>query len=247
MPGGTYFYDASSVTNDTISSWNWNFGDGTSSSVENPVHQYGSSQNYAVTLSVTSGFGCSNDTVVSVNILPGPTADFTANPLSANLFVDINFTDQSTANGSPLDQWLWSFADGDTSSLQNPVHAYDLEGQYNVELIVIDEAGCIDTAYLIIPIFHGPLVPSAFSPNGDGNNDLLMILGGNFESVDFKIYNNWGQLVFETTDPSSSGWDGNFKGEPQPIGVFVYVAVVTRYDGEGCNFIRRCFSNQIRR
>ncbi len=232
LPSGTYFYNASSVTNDTISSWNWNFGDSTSATIENPVHQYGSAQNYTVTLSVTSGFGCSNDTIVSVNILPGPTANFTANPLSANLFVDVNFTDLSTANGSPLDAWLWNFADGDTSSLQNPVHAYDLEGQYNVELIVIDEAGCIDTAYLIIPIFHGPLVPSAFSPNGDGNNDLLMILGGNFESVDFKIYNNWGQLVFETTDPLSSGWDGTFKGEPQPIGVFVYVAVVKRYDGE---------------
>ncbi|MBK6526786.1 MAG: hypothetical protein IPG07_15275 [Crocinitomicaceae bacterium] len=47
-----------------------------------------------------------------------------------------------------------------------------------------------------------------------------------------KQSNNRGQLAFETTDPQSSGWNGNFKGEPQPIGVFVYVAVVTRYDGE---------------
>lgn len=232
LPGGTFFFDASTVVNDTIATWNWNFGDASSSNLEDPIHQYSTAQGYTVTLTVTSGFGCTDDTVVNVNILPGPTADFTADPLIANLFVDINFTDQSVANGSPLNQWIWNFADGDTSSMQNPIHPYDNEGQYNVELIVIDEAGCRDTAYLMIPIFHGPLVPSAFSPNGDGNNDWLMILGGNFETVDFKIYNNWGQLVFETVDPSSQGWNGNFLDEPQPIGVFVYVAVVTTYDGE---------------
>lgn len=231
LPGGTYFYDASSVISDTISSWSWNFGDGETSTDENPVHQYSSAQQYTVTLTVASGFGCSNDTVVDVNILPGPTADFSANPSSANLFVDINFTDLSTANGSPISQWLWDFADGDTSAIQNPVHQYDNEGQYNVGLIVIDEAGCQDTAYVLIPIYHGPLVPSAFSPNGDQNNDWLMVLGGNFETLNFKVYNNWGQLVFETNDPLSPGWDGTFNDEPQPIGVFVYVAVVTTYDG----------------
>lgn len=58
-----------------------------------------------------------------------------------------------------------------------------------------------------------------------------MVLGGNFETLDFKIYNNWGQIVFQTQDPLSAGWDGTFKSEPQPIGVYVYVATVTTYDG----------------
>lgn len=232
LPGGTYYFDASTVVNDVIASWAWNFGDGGTSTDQNPVHQYGSAQGYTVVLSVTSGFGCSDDTTVNVNILPGPDAAFTVFPESANLFVDVDFTDESVANGSPLSQWLWNFADGDTSSAQNPVHAFNNEGEYNVQLIVIDEAGCSDTAIVMVPIYHGPLVPSAFSPNGDLNNDFLMVLGGNFESVNFKIYNNWGQVIFETNDPSSLGWDGTYKGEPQPIGVYVYVATVTTYDGE---------------
>ena len=231
LPGGTYFYDASTVVNSTITAWNWNFGDGNTSTVEDPIHQYAAATGYTVTLTATSSFGCTDDTTVNVTILPGPDAQFTANPGSANLFVDINFTDGSTANGSPLSSWFWNFGDGDTSNTQNSIHQYDNEGQYPVMLIVVDEAGCIDTAIVTIPIYHGPLVPTAFSPNGDSNNDWLMILGGNFETVDFKIYNNWGQVIFSTTDPSSLGWNGKYKDEDQPIGVYVYVAKVTTFDG----------------
>jgi len=231
LPGGTYFYDASSAADTTITAWFWSFGDGSTSSVEDPMHQYGSAATYTITLSVTSGFGCIDDTIVNVAILPGPDASFTVAPASGNLLVNIVFTDGSTANGSPLDSWLWSFGDGDTSSIQNPSHPYDNEGQYDVQLIVIDEAGCVDTAVVMVPIYHGPKVPNAFTPNGDPNNSLLMVLGGNFETLDFRVYNSWGQLIFSTNDPTSSGWDGTFKGQDQPIGVYVYVAIVTTYDG----------------
>jgi gliding motility-associated-like protein len=231
LPGGTYFYDASTVSSSSVNTWNWNFGDGSSDTSQNPVHLYSVAGPYTVVLTVTSGFGCSDDTTANVTILPGPDASFTASPSSANLFVDINFTDTSVPNGSPLSSWFWSFADGDTTSVQNPVHQYDVEGQFDVTLVVTDEAGCVDTAIVMVPIYHGPLVPSAFSPNGDGNNDFLMILGGNFETVDFKVYNNWGEVVYQTTDPLAVGWDGKHKDAPQPIGVFVYVAKVTTYDG----------------
>ena len=76
------------------------------------------------------------------------------------------------------------------------------------------------------------LVPSAFTPNGDGHNDLVMLLGGNFETVDFKIYNNWGEEIFATIETDSQGWDGTYKGKDQPMGVYVYTAVVTTFDGE---------------
>ena len=231
LPGGTYFFDTSTVSDSTITAWGWNFGDGSTSTQQDPIHQYSSAATYIITLTVTSGFGCSDDTIVNVAILPGPDASFTVVPASGNLLVDITFTDGSTANGSPLDSWNWSFGDGDTSSLQNPVHPYENEGQYDVQLIVIDEAGCVDTAVVMVPIFHGPLVPSAFTPNGDPNNSWLMVLGGNFESIDFRVYNSWGEEIFFTDDPSSLGWDGEYKGLPQPIGVYVYVAKVTTYDG----------------
>lgn len=95
-----------------------------------------------------------------------------------------------------------------------------------------DELGCKDTAIRIVPVYHGPLVPSAFSPNLDGNNDFLMILGGNFSAVEFTIFNNWGEVVYETTEVDAVGWDGTYKNEPQPLGVYVYVAKVVTFDGQ---------------
>jgi gliding motility-associated-like protein len=232
LNGGTYFYDSTQIGAGIITEWAWDFGDGSAiDTSQNPIHQYPSQGAYDITLTVSSEFGCTADTMITTLINLGPIAAFTANPPSANLFVNINFTDQSVPNGSPLTYWEWHFGDGDSSFTQNTIHQYDFEGEYNVELIVKDELGCIDTANNIVPIYHGPLVASAFSPNGDNNNDFLMILGGNYSDIDFKIYNNWGQLIFETKDPQSLGWDGTFKDEPQPLGVYVYVAKVVTYDG----------------
>jgi len=84
---------------------------------------------------------------------------------------------------------------------------------------VIDEAGCVDTACCYVPIFHGPLVPSAFTPKRHPNNSWLMVLGGNFESIDFRVYNSWGEEIFFTDDPSSLGWMVNIKVCLNPIGV----------------------------
>ena len=93
--------------------------------------------------------------------------------------------------------WHWDFDfNGDTSIIQNPTHAYDDAGAYNVELIVMDAAGCKDTVVKVVNVLYGPDVPTAFSPNGDNNNDYIMVLGGIFESIDFTIYNNWGEIVF---------------------------------------------------
>lgn len=232
LNGGTVFFDSSAVGNAEVVSWLWDFGDGSpGDTTQNPIHQYPSEGAYDITLSVTSEFGCSHDTTITVLINLGPIASFDANPESANLYVDVNFTDTSVPNGAPLATWDWNFGDGETADTQNTIHQFNFEGEYNVELIVTDELGCKDTAYKIVPIYHGPLVPTAFSPNGDSNNDLLMLLGGNFSEIDFTIYNNWGEIIFATTEVDSPGWDGTYKGEPQPLGVYVYVAKVKTYDG----------------
>lgn len=232
LNGGTNFYDSTQVGAGIITGWNWNFGDGTAiDTARNPVHHYQNEGEYDITLSVTSAFGCTADTTLTILINRGPVAAFTTNPSSAYLFVDIKFSDQTVTKGSPIVAWEWDFTDGEFAYTQNAIHQFGSQGQYNVSLIVKDEMGCIDTARRIVAVYHGPKIATAFSPNGDNNNDYLMILGGNFSEVDFKIYNNWGQLIFQTQDPSSIGWDGQFKDEPQPLGVYVYVAKVTTYDG----------------
>lgn len=227
------FYDSSYVTNDTIVAWLWNFGDGNTSTQQDPANVYSTAGTYSVNLAVTSGFGCTNDTTISITIYQGPTANFTA-PDYGHVGDLLYFQDSSIANPNPIISWTYDFSDGGFEYAANVQHVFDPEGEYAVSLIVVDDQGCSDTITKIVPVYHGPAIPSAFTPNGDGHNDFLMVLGGNFDPNDFnfKVYNNWGQVIFEATDPNVQGWDGTYKGIDQPIGVYVYTAVVHTYDGE---------------
>lgn len=229
----TIFIDSSSVVGDTIVSWSWDFGDGQGNSNEqNPTYAYAGTNVYSVNLSVSSGFGCSNDTTIMVQVFQGPTANFTIDPNPGHPGDDIFFVDGSTANGSPLVDWQYDFADGSGwTSGPDAVNIYDSSNAYDVIYVVTDEEGCTDTIVQQVVIFDGPLVPSAFTPNGDGSNEFLKVLGEDFSSMDFRVYNNWGELIYETQDPTASGWDGTYKGQEQPMGVYVWTAIVTTLDG----------------
>ena len=73
-------------------------------------------------------------------------------------------------------------------------------------------------------------MPNAFTPNGDGNNDWFSAYGTTIKQGVLRIYNQWGQLIYETTD-IKKGWDGKFKGVPQPVGVYAYVVFAEMYNG----------------
>ena len=77
----------------------------------------------------------------------------------------------------------------------------------------------------------GAHVPQAFSPNQDGNNDILFVYGGQIVDIQFQIYDRWGEMVFSTNDPFE-GWDGTFNGKSCSSGVYVYMARVTYFDGD---------------
>lgn len=230
LNGGTQYYDSSFVNGGTIATWNWNFGDGNSSTEENPLHYYNSASNYEVQLIVTSGEGCIDSITKTTTIYPGPNAAFSATPSSAYVYQNINFVDLSTSE-YPLVFWEWNFNDGNSSNDQNSIHNFNSGGNYEVLLTVQDTHGCIDTAQNEVNIYLPPNVPSAFSPNGDGSNDYLFVYGGPYTSLEFKVYNNWGEIIFETND-AATGWDGTYKGVEQPIGVYVWTVKATTDDGE---------------
>jgi gliding motility-associated-like protein len=99
-------------------------------------------------------------------------------------------------------------------------------------LVVEDNNGCIDTVRNQIIVFLPPFVPSGFTPNTDNTNSTLFVLGGPFKELQFDVYNNWGEIIFTSTD-QSIGWDGTYKSAPQPMGVFVYtVRAITLDDVE---------------
>jgi len=219
-----YFNDISFLSSGNIVSWNWDFNNGQgSSNITNPIFTFGSAGSYPVLLEVTSDSGCVDTVTNFVNVLTGPTAAFSINPTPGIALEDINFTDEST--GGPLTAWFWDFGDGIGGSNQNEIHQYDNGGIYDVILTVTDTAGCTDSTKNPLEIALLPVLPTAFTPNGDGENDTFIIRGGPFEAVDFKVYNNWGELVFATTDPNA-GWDGFHNGEEAPIGVYTWTFTV---------------------
>ncbi|WP_048139886.1 MULTISPECIES: PKD domain-containing protein [unclassified Methanosarcina] len=127
----------------TPTAWSWNFGDGTNSAVQNPVHKYSSAGTYTVTLTVTNAAGSNTLTKTSyisvgTEAAQTPVAEFLASPTSGNAPLDVTFTDSST--GTPT-AWNWNFGDGTTSTDQNPKHTYSTAGAYTVTLTATNAAG----------------------------------------------------------------------------------------------------------
>jgi len=86
--------------------------------------------------------------------------------------------------------------------------------------------GCLGTSQTykitVLPMTKDVFVPNVFSPNGDGKNDILYAYGNYIDKIEMRIFNQWGQEIAMITT-KSQGWDGRFKGTPQPVGVYVYV------------------------
>ncbi|MBL1280884.1 MAG: PKD domain-containing protein [Fluviicola sp.] len=222
--------DLSFISGGLINSWMYDFGGGASSTDQHPTYTFTGSGLQQVTLTVTSTLGCVDDTTINFSITPAPIADFTFTPDQAIVQEQVNFTDISVGNG--IYQWLWEFGDGQGNNVQNPVHSFNDGGTFDVMLIITDANGCIDTAVHSILIGLPPVLPTGFTPNGDGENDIFYIRGGPFETVSFNVYNKWGELIFSATeadfitDWSDLGWDGTFQGEPVPLGVYTWTFVV---------------------
>ena len=158
---------------------------------------------------------------------PNPTIGFTYSGTISNPNDTLTFT----ALTKDANSVSWNFGDGTGSSLTNPSHNYTSVGDFQIQLIATSQYGCSDTAYQYITTDADVVFPNAFTPNGDGQNDLFLVRGGPFKSINVRIYNNWGQLIFETND-QLDGWNGTFNGTEQPIGVFVWVVEVEMFNGK---------------
>ncbi|MCA0430400.1 MAG: PKD domain-containing protein [Bacteroidetes bacterium] len=225
------FSDSSFVTPGNITGWLWQFGNaaGGTSTIKNPTYSYSLANTYNVQLTATTNNSCTASITKLITINPKPNAEFgmTNNPTVAQ--EPVYFSDFSTPTNA-VNGWSWNFGDESGSSLnQNPTHSYQEPGSFVITLTVYDQNGCSDTTSKRIEVNLLPQVPTAFSPNNDNNNDLLFVKGGPFEKMTFKVYNNWGELLFETTD-QKKGWDGTKNGEPQPVGVYVWTLETSMYN-----------------
>ena len=218
------------VTLANVNSTTWTYGDGQSSTGTDPSHLYGVVGTYTITLVALNVGGCGGgDTVTEyIKVLPVPTANFSYSPTSPIANVPTTFTNLS----ENATRYMWDFGDNITSTEVNPVHQYDKTGIYKACLTAYNNSNCPSVLCREAPADVEPLIgiPSAFSPNGDGENDILYVRGAAIATLDLKIFNRWGQLVFETNS-QQIGWDGKFNGEPQPIDAYAYVLHASFIDG----------------
>ncbi len=219
-------------TSDGGISFLWSFGDGTTSTQQNPTHRYQNPGVYNVRLIANDSTTC-NKTDTSaffpITVLAKPTARFSwaPNPPQAN--VPVSFTNLSTG----AVRYTWDFGDGQTSTDINPVHEYDATNNYTVTLYAYNSGGCVDSFTLVVATLVNPLldVPNAFTPSQGGINSIIYVRGFGIGKMDWKIYNRWGQLVFHSTN-KRSGWNGTFKGKLQPMDVYTYTLEAELTDGK---------------
>lgn len=185
---------------------------------------------YNISLVIIDSTSCDlRDTLTqSLTIYDYPIVDFITDS-SYYLYPDeVSFDNQSFI----FDRFLWEFGDGELDSVElNPIHFYRSLYDFEPCLYVWNNI-CVDTLCKSIYIDFEALlgVPNAFSPNQDGNNDIIYVEGIGITNLVFRIYNRWGELVFESFD-QSVGWDGTFRGVEQEMEVYTYVVDAIFIDG----------------
>ncbi len=178
------------------------------------------SGNYTCT--ITDQNGCTQTATVNVVTYPNPTAAAGGSPTT------IGFSETSTLTATGGGNYLWSTGETGATITVSP------SATTTYCVLVTDANNCTDSACVTITVdlrCGQVFVPTAFSPNNDGMNDILLVRGNCITEMTFTIYDRWGEKVFETSDPKT-GWDGTYKGQALNTAVFVYHLSATVITGE---------------
>jgi gliding motility-associated-like protein len=302
--------DASTVDVGPITQWNWDLGNGQTSTVQNPVATFASTGSYPVHLTVTTQEGCSHDTTQTVNVAETPVVS--ASGENACIGNPITLTGTNETPSLAIQQWYWNADSAVILHGQTVTYTYPHGGDFNVGLYGVGSDGCtsdtvytpvritdlhihatqdtliaqneplqlatnsvgdnleytwspatglnsatIDTPLAVlqydqtytvlvvspdgcsardtvnVKVYAGPefYVPTGFTPNGDGRNDLFRAISPGVPAIDFfMVFDRWGQEVFHT-NMLSGAWDGTVNGNPAPVGVYVWMIQGKDYKG----------------
>ncbi len=234
---------------------------------QNPVHTYLDTGTYIVQL-VTGNISKCEDTISRVviwcaNFSTGsdtivmsgfPDANFAmkgripfpGTPLETTILFPTIWFEDRTPVGDSIVRWFWEFGDENIDSIPNPIHDYDTAGSeecnycYEVQLTVTNKYGCPDTItrpVIVKPAFKA-WIPNAFSPNGDGINDVFFIKGIYIIDFEMLIFDRWGMKLFDTDDLTIP-WDGTVNNgtEIAQMDVYVYMINILDVFGEEHQFV----------
>lgn len=219
-------------------SYEWDFGDGSTSNSRNPRHIYFEDGVYDVSLTVRgfeAGLSDIEQKTSYIRVFKSPRASFFANkdevfiPNDPVVFSNTSFD---------ADSYLWDFGDGSTTTEESPSYFYQTEGEFEVFLVAVSNFGCSDTFYLPNKVFaqlEGKIkVPNAFTPNPNGPNsgrinpasradlnDVFYAKMNGVSQYEMNIFNKWGELLFVTND-INIGWNGYYRGELCQQDVYVW-------------------------
>jgi gliding motility-associated-like protein len=219
----TQFSDQSTIANSGVVGYNWSFGNGQgTSNLQNPNYTYQSSGTYNVTLTLTPvacpTLSASYSKSITL-VLPPANQRYP----TVNAVVNRNLQLEARSFGSA--SYSWSPANGlNLSTIFNPIFNYNTQTEYLISITT--PIGCVIKDTQLVRIFREKeiYVPKGFSPNSDNSNDKIFPrLVGIRTLLYFRIYDRWGQLLFQTSN-ENEGWDGKYKGVKQPLDTYVWIA-----------------------
>lgn len=210
----------------TISQWNWNFGDSSTSNIQNPIHTYSTSGTFTTQLVTKNSFGCKDTIERTTTIYPLPNANFGIGRICTGAFLNLIFSDSTTiASPETVTQYFWDFGGPGISNLQNPIQLFPGSGLYNISLIATSNHGCKDTISKHTNLSPRPIAGFAYSISSG------LTVGTNVSVIDTSKY--------------TSNWSWNFgNGTPNILNqnasqVYysngVYVITQIAYDNYGCS------------
>jgi gliding motility-associated-like protein len=218
------FTFTSSLNPATVGQWSWNFSDGTQLTTPTTVtHSFLSPGNNQVTLSVRSPqAGCfSVPLTQQVFINPSPVVDAGPDKM-VQPGSSVTLDAMVTGNGNYSYNWTPS-TNLSAANILNPVSTPPLLTTYNLQVKDIN-TGCTASDNVTVTVVYGLYVPSGFTPNGDGKNDVWQIPGlALYPGALVQVFNRNGELVYQTKDYTNRPWDGKYKGTAQPNAVFIYI------------------------
>jgi len=211
---------------DTSINWQWNFGNGSSSSQQNSTVTYGASGNFSVQVTATNKIGCFATSTKNIYVAPLPTATAITDPLAVISGSGTNLNMKYTGN---IISYLWTPQLGlDCFDCPIPFATPRTTTKYTVA--VQDKYSCVNKGNVTVQVVcdnRNFFIPNTFSPNSDGSNDIFYPRGqGIFRIKSLRIFNRWGEMVFENREfqanDASAGWNGMYKGKKVTPDVYVY-------------------------
>ena len=240
---GEFEFTNTSSNKEEIATTYYDFGDNSSIielDYDSTSHDYYKVGTYSIYMVTTSIYGCVYEDTLEdiVTIVPNPTAHFFFSDNPASVFeTTILAYDKSTAD---VVSWEWTSPGSipSTSNLENPTFVFPdgQEGNYEVTLVVTSYHGCTDTLKHILSVMDDLLfyAPNSFTPDGDEFNQTwkLYLRGSDIYGFNLKIYNRWGEVIWESNDPFI-GWDGTYNGKLVQAGQYVWKATMKNLKDDG--------------